>query len=161
MYNHIKRLYLPYTVIDVGFWHQGSFPTSLPSGRFDYAAMMPSNEFHGDGEQPNIIGDLRDLGRWTAKIIEDERTLNKYVFTCSDVLSENQIYSIVEELTGEKLERSQVRLHSVHTLGTQLTVMAHQDFIRRNRGESKGGQDQQREGTRQCHESGYAFQGGL
>ncbi|KAK0664340.1 Isoflavone reductase-like protein P3 [Lasiodiplodia hormozganensis] len=122
VYNHIKRLYLPYTVIDVGFWHQVSFPTSLPSGRFDYAAMMPSNELHGDGEQPNIIGDLRDLGRWTAKIIEDERTLNKYVFACSDVLSENQIYSIVEELTGEKLERSQISYEEIEAKAKEAKI---------------------------------------
>ncbi|EOD51479.1 putative isoflavone reductase family protein [Neofusicoccum parvum UCRNP2] len=26
VYNHIKKLHLPFTVIDVGFWHQVSFP---------------------------------------------------------------------------------------------------------------------------------------
>ncbi|OJD30594.1 isoflavone reductase family protein [Diplodia corticola] len=113
VYNHIKRLYLPYTVIDVGFWHQISFPTSVPSRRFDYAVLMPQNTVHGDGEQPTIISDLRDLGRWTARIIEDERTLNKYVFTCSDVLSENQISTIVEEMAGEKPERKQVSYEEV------------------------------------------------
>ncbi|KAL1638115.1 hypothetical protein SLS58_008952 [Diplodia intermedia] len=116
VYNHVKRLHLPYTIIDVGFWHQISFPSALPSRRFDYALIMPQSTIHGDGEQPNIIGDLRDLGRWTARIVDDERTLNKYVFTCSDVLSENQIFSIVEEVTGEKPERKQISCEEVEAV---------------------------------------------
>lgn len=104
VYNHIKRIYLPYTVIDVGYWHQVSFP-SVPSGRFDYAAMVPSTTIHGDGEVPTIIGDLRDIGRWTARIINDERTLNKFVFTASDVLTENEIFAKAEKVAGEKIER--------------------------------------------------------
>ncbi|KAL0263710.1 hypothetical protein SLS55_002691 [Diplodia seriata] len=122
VYNHIKRLYLPYTIIDVGFWHQISFASVLPSRRFDYATIMPQSTIHGDGEQPNIIGDLRDLGRWTARIVEDERTLNKYVFTCSDVLSENQIYSIVEEVTGEKPERKQISFEEVEAVRNEARI---------------------------------------
>lgn len=108
MYNHIKRLHLPFTVIDVGTWHQVSFPGVLPSGRFAYAALVPMNLVHGDGERRTVIGDLRDIGRWTARILDDERTLNKYVLAWSDSLSDNEIFSIVEEVTGEKLERQKV-----------------------------------------------------
>ncbi|KAF4308367.1 putative isoflavone reductase family protein [Botryosphaeria dothidea] len=102
VFNHIKKLYLPYTIIDVGYWHQISYPR-VPSGRFDSAILLPHNEIHGDGNTPNMLSDLRDIGRWTARIIEDERTLNKYVYAYSDVLSENQVVAAVEKISGEKL----------------------------------------------------------
>ncbi|BCS18471.1 aromatic alcohol reductase [Aspergillus puulaauensis] len=104
IYNEIKRLEVPYTVIDVGFWHQISIPP-LPSGRIDYALMMPEAVIHGDGNAPNLLTDLRDIGRFVARIVDDERTLNRYVYTWSDVLSENEIFELVEEGSGEKIER--------------------------------------------------------
>ncbi|KAI9929744.1 hypothetical protein ASPWEDRAFT_41037 [Aspergillus wentii DTO 134E9] len=105
IYNEIKRVELPYTVIDVGFWHQISFP-SVPSGRVDYANFGPDATIHGDGDAPNILTDLRDIGRFVARIIADDRTLNQFVYTCGDVLTENEIFGIVEELSGEKIERT-------------------------------------------------------
>ncbi|KAJ7286388.1 hypothetical protein C8J57DRAFT_1287529, partial [Mycena rebaudengoi] len=107
VYQHIRKLYLPYTVIDVGYWHQISFPT-LPSGRVDYAVFAPRPEIHADGIKPNLLTDLRDIGRFVARIIKDPRTLNKFVVTYSDVLSENEIFAIVEEMSGEVIERKYV-----------------------------------------------------
>jgi len=108
VYNHVKRLFLPYTIIDVGFWYQISFPP-LPSGRISDAHfdLYPA-EYHGDGEAPNMLTDLRDIGRYVARIIDDERTLNKYVACYDDVLSEKQIVNIMEELSGEKIEMGHV-----------------------------------------------------
>lgn len=94
-------------MIDVGFWYQISFPT-LPSGRVDYAQISPVKTIHCDGNAPNILTDLRDVGRFVALIIQDERTLNRYVYTHGDVLSENEIYEIAEELSGEKLNPNRV-----------------------------------------------------
>ncbi|EKG15619.1 NmrA-like protein [Macrophomina phaseolina MS6] len=77
--NHIRNLYFPYTVIEIGLWHQVYFPR-VSSGRFDYAPIFPNVDIHGDGNMPNVIDDLRDIGNWTARFIEDERTLNKSQF---------------------------------------------------------------------------------
>ncbi|KAF9886755.1 hypothetical protein FE257_011132 [Aspergillus nanangensis] len=106
IYNEIKRLVVPHTIIDVGFWHQISFPR-VPSGRVDYAMMMPKATIHAGGNAPNILTDLRDIGRFVARIIEDDRTLNKYIYTWSDVLSENEIFDIVQQVSGEEIEREQ------------------------------------------------------
>ncbi|KAJ5975798.1 hypothetical protein N7481_009505 [Penicillium waksmanii] len=103
VYNAIKFLGIPYTVIDVGYWYQISYPY-LPSGKLDYAQIFPVKDIHGDGEAPNILTDLRDIGRFVARIIRDDRTLNKYVYTSGDVLSENEIFRIAKELSGEELE---------------------------------------------------------
>ncbi|KAJ6605415.1 hypothetical protein DFH09DRAFT_1121358 [Mycena vulgaris] len=108
VYQHIRRLYLPYTIIDVGTWHQFSFPT-LPSGRVDYAAALkPKVEIHAGGTAPTMLTDLRDIGPFVARIIKDPRTLNKSVFTYSDVISENEIFALMEEMSGEKIERKHV-----------------------------------------------------
>ncbi|KAF7334591.1 Isoflavone reductase family protein [Mycena venus] len=85
VYQHIRKLYLPYTIIDVGYWYQLSFPT-LPSGRVDYAALVkPNVDIHADGNKPTMITDLRDIGRFVALIIKDPRTLNHSVFAYGDV----------------------------------------------------------------------------
>ncbi|KAJ7639900.1 hypothetical protein B0H17DRAFT_1216760 [Mycena rosella] len=108
VYQHIRRLYLPYTIIDVGYWHQISFPT-LPSGRVDYAAFAtPSVDIHAGGTAPTMLTDLRDIGPFVARIIKDPRTLNQSVVTYSDVLSENDIFKLLEEMSGETIQPKHV-----------------------------------------------------
>lgn len=108
IHNLIFQLHLPYTIIDVGFWHVLSFPP-LPSGKVDYAAFVSSNTtIYGDGTAPNLLTHLPDIGTYVAKIVKDPRTLNKRVVTWSDELSQNQIFEMMEEVSGEKLERHYV-----------------------------------------------------
>ncbi|KAF4456518.1 hypothetical protein F53441_1350 [Fusarium austroafricanum] len=103
--NHVKKIYLPYTVIDVGLWYQVSLP-SLPSGKIDYALKFPANVIAEDGSHSTSITDLRDVGRYVARIITDERTLNKYVFAYNEVWAQEQIYSHLEKASGEKIPRN-------------------------------------------------------
>lgn len=98
---------VPYTIIDVGFWYQIFVPTT-PSGKLDYALAAPANEMVAGGDSPNILTDLWDLGRFVAKIILDERTLNKYVYTWGEVLTQNETVKLVEEETGEKVSTTSV-----------------------------------------------------
>lgn len=107
MYNHIKQLRLPYTIIDIGWWYQLSYPR-LGSGRTDYAMTTANNEIVGDGNTPLALTDLRDIGRYVAKIIVDDRTLNKMVFAYNTVLTQNQIYDLLEEISEEKIQRNYV-----------------------------------------------------
>jgi len=60
---------------------------------------------HGDGEVPNLLIVIRDIGSFVARIIGDERTLNKHFYCWGDLLTENKIYDVMEEVSGEKLER--------------------------------------------------------
>lgn len=109
VYQRIWFQHLPFTIIDVGYWHQISWPR-LPSGRLDYALLMPNTTKYADGNAPNLLTDKRDIGRFVARIIKDERTLNQKVFTYSDVLSQNEIFAIMEEKSGEKVEFDQVSI---------------------------------------------------
>jgi hypothetical protein len=107
VYNHVKQLWLPYTIIDVGWWYQIAFPR-VPSGKVDYVAFGVADEIIGGGNVPSALTDLRDIGRYVAKIIVDERTLNRMVFAYNTVITQNQIYDLMEEISGEKLERNYV-----------------------------------------------------
>ncbi|OAG36731.1 hypothetical protein AYO21_09115 [Fonsecaea monophora] len=115
VYNHIFRLHLPYTIVDTGFWHQISFPP-LPSGRLDDIHFMGENNLYGDGSAPNLLTDLRDIGRFVARIIKDPRTLNKKVFTWSDELSQNEIYAVAENLSGETIDKKPVSLEEMESI---------------------------------------------
>lgn len=67
-----------------------------------------NNELVGDGDTPTAITDLRDIGRYMARIILDDRTLNKMVFTYNTVVTQNQIYDLLEEISEEKINRNYV-----------------------------------------------------
>ncbi|KAJ8100207.1 putative pinoresinol-lariciresinol reductase 3 [Lipomyces tetrasporus] len=105
--NHIKKIYLPYTVIDAGWWYQLSAPR-LPSGRIDYGLLAPMERLLGDGSVPSALTHVRDIGRYVARIVADPRTLNKMVFAYNELLTQEQIFDKLEKLSGEKLERSYV-----------------------------------------------------
>lgn len=106
--DRIQRLHLPYTVIDVGLWYQISVPR-LPSGRLDYAVLLPPRLLAGDGTVQSAITDVRDVGRYVARIIADSRTVNKKVFAYSELWAMNDVFDRMEALSGEKIVRAYVR----------------------------------------------------
>lgn len=113
----MRKLYVPYTVVDCGFWHNISVP-SLPSGKIDYVVPRGQDTIWGDGEKKTIVTDGGDVGKLVAKIIVDERTLNKYVVCCGDVLSQHEILDIMEKASGEKIEKRYVSVnHSSRLFG--------------------------------------------
>ncbi|THZ71761.1 isoflavone reductase family protein [Aureobasidium pullulans] len=103
IHDHVFRRKLGFTIIDVGFWYQASIPR-VPSGRFDSAIFMPLNDVYSGGSTPNMLIYARDVGKMVARIIKDERTLNKRVIAYGDVMSQNEIHDCIEDKTGEKLE---------------------------------------------------------
>ncbi|KAJ7065688.1 hypothetical protein C8F01DRAFT_982107 [Mycena amicta] len=105
VYTHIRSIYLPYTIVDVGYWYQLYIP-SIPSGRADYASTVRNRvQIYVGGTAKNMLVDKPDIGRAVARIVKDERTLNKSVFVCGDVLSQNETFETMEELSGEKIQR--------------------------------------------------------
>ncbi|KAJ4211705.1 hypothetical protein NW759_012307 [Fusarium solani] len=104
VFNHIKKVYLPYTVIDVGWWYQIALPR-VPSGRLDKALAMPAEYIPGDGNTPSAMTDVKDIGRYVARIIADPQTLNRMVFAYTELHTTNQVYDIVEKQSGETIER--------------------------------------------------------
>ncbi|KIX07470.1 uncharacterized protein Z518_02123 [Rhinocladiella mackenziei CBS 650.93] len=108
--NHVLKIRLGYTIIDVGLWYQVAVPP-VPSGRLDYCAakaLKPLWALGGDGNVASALTYLDDIGRYVAHIIADPRTLNKKVFAYNETLTRNQIYDLLERLSGESLERNYV-----------------------------------------------------
>ncbi|KAF7551229.1 hypothetical protein G7Z17_g5151 [Cylindrodendrum hubeiense] len=103
--NHIKKICLPYTVIDVGWWYQSTLPR-LPSGKIDYALKFPMNNVIGDGNYTTALTDLRDVGKYVARIIADPRTLNSSVFVYNEIWTQEQIFTLLEKGSGEKVARN-------------------------------------------------------
>ncbi|KAK1466241.1 isoflavone reductase [Colletotrichum cuscutae] len=54
---HAKKIRLPYTVIDVGWWYQLSIPR-LPSGCIDSATPLPVDFIAGDGNTLSALTDM-------------------------------------------------------------------------------------------------------
>lgn len=79
-----------------------------------------AEEIVGKGNVPSALTDLRDIGRYVAKIIINNRTLNRMVLAYNTVMTQNQIYDLIEEMSGEKLERKYVS--KLKTAGRLLTL---------------------------------------
>lgn len=107
VYNHMKRLGLPYTIVDCGWWYQISFP-ALPSGKIDYAVGIPGQKIPGDGNQESALTDLPDVGKYVARIITDDRVENKMVLVYNEMWSKTAIYDLLEKLSGETIPREYV-----------------------------------------------------
>ncbi|KAI1652957.1 isoflavone reductase family protein [Daldinia decipiens] len=109
----IQRLYLPYTVIDIGWWIDQSVP-AIPSGRTDHVCNRVLDIIPGDGSVPMAYTNFPDIGTYVAKIIADPRTLNKKVFAHTETLSAIQMRELLEELGGEKVARNYMSADEVH-----------------------------------------------
>ncbi|VUC26703.1 unnamed protein product [Clonostachys rosea] len=110
--NHIKKIHLPYTVIDVGWWYQGTLPR-LSSGKIDYMIRFPITHIYGDGNHPSALTDLRDIGPYVSRIVKDTRTLNRYVFVYNEIWTQEQVFSLLEQASGEKIEREYLAREAV------------------------------------------------
>ncbi|KAM0429272.1 hypothetical protein ACHAPT_006486 [Fusarium lateritium] len=107
VYLELGRIGIPYTIIDVGWWHFGFIPR-LPLGSTDYAIAVPEflvNLIPGDGNVKTCLVDNQDVGSLVARIIADERTINKRIMANGDALSLNEMFDIAERLTGGVPER--------------------------------------------------------
>lgn len=69
---------------------------------------MPETKIYGDGTAPNILTNVPDIGRFVARIIQSDRTLNRYVYTYGDVLSQKEAIQIGKEIIGMKVERKHI-----------------------------------------------------
>lgn len=105
--SHIKKIHLPYTIVDVGLWYQGTFP-QLPPGKVDYATAFFMNTTFEDGNLPTAMIDLRDVGKYVARIIVDHRTLNRSVFVHNELVTQDQVFTRLEAASGETIPRNYV-----------------------------------------------------
>lgn len=58
---------------------------------------------------PSAVTHIKDIGRYIAKIVTDPRTLNKKVFAYSELHTFKDLYTLVEQVSGEKPVSQYVR----------------------------------------------------
>lgn len=73
----------------------------MPSGRTDRFVQPYQDFVAGDGTVPVAVTELRDIGKYTAKIITDPRTINKKVLAYTEVISSSQFAELQRNLMGE------------------------------------------------------------
>ncbi|KAM0321855.1 hypothetical protein ACHAQA_009860 [Verticillium albo-atrum] len=112
--DHARRLYLPYTVIDVGWWSQQWVP-KLPSGRTNHAAFLLMTFIPGKGNVRIATVDMRDIGRLVARIIVDPRTLNKFVYAYTEAKTLNEIIDLLKSVSGEDPALPRVSAEKIHS----------------------------------------------
>lgn len=64
-----------------------------------------------DGSVKTGITDLKDIGRFVSLIINDTRTLNHMVYLFGEVMSQREIFNLMEEVSGEKIKTQIVNQH--------------------------------------------------
>ena len=104
--DRCKRLYLPYTVIDVGWWYHIGMP-ALTSGPLAGAVNI-GDVIIGDGEMRTAMIDQADIGRYVARIITDPRTLNRSVFAYGELTTQNAVWAALEAQLGETVPRETI-----------------------------------------------------
>jgi hypothetical protein len=100
----VKSLALPYTIIDIGWWFQLTLPTSF----YDVGYGELPGTIPGDGKVLSAFTDARDVGKFVVKVIADHRTINKSVFCYSEMMSMNQVYDVLDNVSGRKFDRNYV-----------------------------------------------------
>ncbi|KAH7185033.1 uncharacterized protein B0J16DRAFT_124048 [Fusarium flagelliforme] len=127
--DHIQRIYLPYTVINVGWWYQITLPR-VPSGKLDDYLTFANNNIIGGGNNPSALTNLNDIGKYVAVIISDPRTINKRVFANTETKSQQEVFELVEKITGEKPERTEMTKEILESQLAQFKT----DELSQNRG---------------------------
>ena len=80
------------------------FPAHMTSATADMARNLI-----GTGDVPFAVADEFHIGDYVARIIQDERTLNRKVFVWEDEVTQNQVWDLAVRKYGEGiLEKKKV-----------------------------------------------------
>lgn len=98
--DYVKAGGLGYTFIDAALWITVGLPIDREESE-DIFLSCRSHAIIGTGDVKNAFIHIPDIGKFVAKIIDDERTLNKYVFLCAEEKTQNEIWDIARKAKAE------------------------------------------------------------
>ncbi|EMD38800.1 hypothetical protein CERSUDRAFT_47049 [Gelatoporia subvermispora B] len=98
IHDFVRSLGIGYTFIDVGLWSQVSLPPPRNS-KTPFAALF--REFHGEGNKKFLVTNKNHIADYVARIITDERTLNRYVIVWEDEVTGQEAFEIGARVSGD------------------------------------------------------------
>ncbi|KAJ7163865.1 NAD-P-binding protein [Mycena crocata] len=100
--DYVRKSEIGYTFIDIGFWYQYHLTEVKPEQAYVPFLWETSRFVYNGGTVKTSYTDLGDIGKFTARIVADPRTLNQYVFAWGEEVTQQDLASIAEEVSGEK-----------------------------------------------------------
>lgn len=82
---------------------QATLPYAKPSQALNLGLFEFSEYKYGAGDVKTAVIDISDVGKFVARIIADDRTLNKYVFCWSEEVTQNEALALVKRISGKDL----------------------------------------------------------
>ncbi|OCB85052.1 NAD-binding protein [Sanghuangporus baumii] len=102
IHDYVKEIGIDFTFIDVGWWMQVTVPFADP--KFPQPIIRRvSTSYIGSGDVKCALIDKRDIGKFVARIIADDRTLNQYVFCWTEEFTLNETIALAERVSGRKV----------------------------------------------------------
>ncbi|THV02730.1 NAD-P-binding protein [Dendrothele bispora CBS 962.96] len=89
--DYVKASGIGYTFIDVGFWYQFHLIFTNKEKSPVPWLYEGSRYFYNGGTVKTAYTDLEDVGRFTARIVADPRTLNQYVFAWGEEITQQDL----------------------------------------------------------------------
>ncbi|KAL5498554.1 hypothetical protein ACEPAH_1908 [Sanghuangporus vaninii] len=107
IHDYVKEIGIGFTFIDVGWWMEVVAPfADLP---FPQPIVRRVSTSHiGSGDVKCALIDKRDIGKFVARIIADDRTLNQYVFCWTEEFTLNEIIALAERVSGRKVNMEHI-----------------------------------------------------
>ncbi|CAF1930765.1 BnaC05g29010D [Brassica napus] len=104
----IEAAGIPYTYV-VGACFAAYFAGNLSQMETLLPPKKKAN-IYGDGNVKVVFADEDDIAKYTAKTLDDPRTVNKtvYIRPQDNVLTQNELVKIWEKLTGNDLEKTNI-----------------------------------------------------
>ncbi|KAF8652585.1 hypothetical protein AX16_004337 [Volvariella volvacea WC 439] len=95
--DYVRKVGLPFTSIDVGFWYQNHLVIVDPKKAWFPWLFNASQKVFNDGTTKSAFIDLADVGKYTARIVSDDRTINRYVFVWGEEITQNGLIELARK----------------------------------------------------------------
>ncbi|THU86523.1 NAD-P-binding protein [Dendrothele bispora CBS 962.96] len=102
--DYVKASEIGYTFIDVGFWYQLHLMYTNKEKAYVPWLYEASRYVYNGGTVKTAYTDLGDIGRFTARIVADPRTLNQYVFAWGEEITQQDILTYARKYGDPNVE---------------------------------------------------------
>lgn len=101
--------------------YQGVLPIIDPAKEppFPGFADMVTKTIYGSGDVKIALTDVRDVGKFTARIIADDRTLNRYVFAYGEETTQKEIVALAKRVLGRDISIKEQKAEALTKLARE------------------------------------------